>query len=116
MGPDQHTLVDVDLSLPPNANSRFIRFIRLFNLAVVQASHSTLRITKPNWKVRKGRKRGVHERVDRVGERGLQREKIKVVNKIQPGWKLYTSCWVDYEDEEEESEEEEPDDDDSDEE
>lgn len=48
--------------------------------------------------------------------RGLQREKIKVVNKIQPGWELYTSCWVDYEDEEEESEEEEPDDDDSDEE
>jgi len=78
----------------------------MFNLTVMQVSHSTLRIEKPNWKARRGAKRGVHERVERRGEKGLQMDKIKVVKEIKPSFKLYTSCWVEYE-EEEESEEDE---------
>jgi hypothetical protein len=89
--PDQHTLVDVCLDLPPNADLRFIRFVNAFNLPVVNTSLGTLgpanpqelaqiRINQPeksHWKV-----------VDDVV--GIKFEDTK---EIKPKWKLYGSCY-----------------------
>lgn len=95
-GPDEQTLVNVSLELPPDANTRFVRFIRTFSLEVVQVSHSTLRTIRPSWKAKEGPERDRNSFIPRDGEHGLDEEKVKVTKEIVPGWKLYTTCWTDY--------------------
>ncbi|GAA5993640.1 hypothetical protein JCM5350_003041 [Sporobolomyces pararoseus] len=45
---DEHTIVDVSFNLPLNADSRFVHFVRTFNLKVVEVSNGTLECLPPN--------------------------------------------------------------------
>ncbi|GAA5846473.1 hypothetical protein JCM5353_004524 [Sporobolomyces roseus] len=88
--PDEHSIIDVDLSLPPNADLRFIRFIRLFNLTIVNSSASVLRPTDID---RRGKQKSEPQRdIDRR-MRGFVGIKNEVTKEIKPKWKLYTSCF-----------------------
>lgn len=88
--PDEHSIIDVDLSLPPNADLRFVRFIRLFDLTIVNSSASVLRPTDID---RRGKQKSEPQRdIDRR-MRGFVGIKNGVTNEIKPKWKLYTSCF-----------------------
>jgi len=89
-GRDQHTIVDVSLNVPPDADARFVRFIHLFDLEVVQVTHSVIEVTRPQWKKRESVTRGSDQW---RGVAGIESDKVKVTKEIKPGWKLYTSCW-----------------------
>jgi hypothetical protein len=92
-GHQQHTIVDVSLELPPNPDSRFIRFIRLFNLEVVSSSISTL---SPSFRAGtdKKEKNLLQEKEEIAPLKGLMGLNKTIVQEIKPGWKLYTSCHV----------------------
>lgn len=92
-GPDQHAMINVSLELPLDADSRFIRFIRSFNLGIVEVCHSTLQVVKPSWKAKDGPSIPADQLVSRQGEPAIKKEQVKVTKEIKPGWKLYTSCW-----------------------
>ncbi|GAA5902093.1 uncharacterized protein JCM6883_001295 [Sporobolomyces salmoneus] len=84
---DEHTLVNVSLDLPPDANIRFSRFIRIFKLSVIEVSDTTLRHVAPDPEA-KG--------YSRKGLAGIKREGVRVVKEVKPRWILYTSCWGDW--------------------
>ncbi|GAA5959393.1 hypothetical protein JCM3765_006590 [Sporobolomyces pararoseus] len=102
---DQHTMVDVSLKLPLDADSRFVRFVRLFNLQVVSTSISTLRITnqvvlkdqeqeaeaKDDDSEKHGQKKKLRNKIAPLaGLIGLKNE--EKLKEIKPEWKLYTAC------------------------
>jgi len=95
-GPDQHAMVNVFLQLPLNADSRFIRFIRTFNLEIVEVCHSTLQVVKPSWKAKDGPSIPANQIVSRQGESAIKKEQVKVTKENKPGWKLFTSCWCNW--------------------
>ncbi|GAA5909249.1 uncharacterized protein JCM6883_005820 [Sporobolomyces salmoneus] len=84
---DEHTLVNVSLDLPRNANLRFVRFIRTFGLEVVEVSQSTLRSVAPGPDVKNDSRKGLA---------GIKQEEVKTVREVKPRWMLYTSCWGDW--------------------
>ncbi|GAA5948408.1 hypothetical protein JCM3765_001409 [Sporobolomyces pararoseus] len=92
--PDQHTLVDVNLNLPPDADLRFIRLVQLFSLPVVESSISTLEPADPH-EISKARlrsnqtKKSREDLLDDVV--GVRNERT---NEIKPRWKLYTTCYT----------------------
>lgn len=92
--PDEHTLVDVNLNLPPDADLRFIRFVQLFSLPVVESSISTLEPADPH-EVAKARLRSNQTRKSRENLLddvvGVRNERTK---EIVPRWKLYTTCYT----------------------
>jgi len=95
-GRDQHTIVDVSLNIPPDADIRFVRFIRQFDLEVVQVSQATMEITKPQWKKTESVNPDPDRLISRQGVAGIEADKVRVTKDIKPGWKLYTSCWFDW--------------------
>ncbi|GAA5902170.1 uncharacterized protein JCM6883_001318 [Sporobolomyces salmoneus] len=84
---DEHTLVNVSLALPPDANVRFSRFIRTFRLSVVEVSDATLRYVAPDPEAKGNSRKGLA---------GIKREGVRVVKEVKPRWMLYTSCWGDW--------------------
>ena len=101
-------MIDVSFKLPLDADARFVRFIKLFNLQVVSTSISTLRITsEPSIN---NEPDGQEEEVGRekrqqssklrnkiaplVGLKGLNNGEEERSVEIKPGWKLYTTCDV----------------------
>ncbi|GAA5914575.1 uncharacterized protein JCM6883_004422 [Sporobolomyces salmoneus] len=84
---DEHTLINVSIDLPLNADTRFRRFIRTFDLQVVEVSQSTLRCVAPDPDTKNN---------SRTGLAGIKRDEVKSVKEIKPRWMLYTSCWADY--------------------
>ncbi|GAA5914565.1 uncharacterized protein JCM6883_004419 [Sporobolomyces salmoneus] len=84
---DEHTLVNVSLDLPRNANLRFLRFVRTFNLQVVEVSQSTLHCVAPSLEPKNDSRKGLA---------GIEQEEVKNVKEVKPRWILYTSCWGDW--------------------
>ncbi|GAA5902284.1 uncharacterized protein JCM6883_001355 [Sporobolomyces salmoneus] len=84
---DEHTLVNVSLDLPPDANIRFSRFFRTFRLSVVEVSDATLRYVLPDPEAKGNSRKGLAE---------IRREGVRVVKEVKPRWMLYTSCWGDW--------------------
>ncbi|GAA6008377.1 hypothetical protein JCM11491_004454 [Sporobolomyces phaffii] len=89
-GRDQHTLVGVSLSLPPDADRRFVRLIRTFSLRVVEASNGTMGLASPTAAERQAT---TSKRL--MGLSGIIREDVHLVDEIKPKWTLYSSCWPD---------------------
>ncbi|GAA5994093.1 hypothetical protein JCM5350_006414 [Sporobolomyces pararoseus] len=94
---NEHTLVDVSLKLPLDADSRFVRFIKLFNLQVVSTSISTLRVTtQPPTDESLGHEEEEEEESSESSEQkkiaGLKGPKDEHSEDIKPGWRLYTAC------------------------
>ncbi|GAA5903017.1 uncharacterized protein JCM6883_002666 [Sporobolomyces salmoneus] len=83
---DEHSIVNVSLDLPRDANLRFIRFVKTFNLQVLEVSPCTIRSVAPDREVRND---------TRQGFAGIKRDEVKLVKEISPRWLLYTSCWID---------------------
>ncbi|GAA5846474.1 hypothetical protein JCM5353_004525 [Sporobolomyces roseus] len=98
VGPDEHSMVNVSLELPQDSNSRFARFIRIFNLEVVQITTCTLKIGDSRWKVKEGSESDANTTGNRVGEHGIKQDRVAVTKEVKPGWKLYTSCTYDFTD------------------
>ncbi|GAA5914626.1 uncharacterized protein JCM6883_004442, partial [Sporobolomyces salmoneus] len=67
---DEHTLVNVSLDLPSGANLRFIRFIRTFDLQVVEVSKSTLRCVAPDSETKSNSRKGLA---------GIKKDEVKNV-------------------------------------
>ncbi|GAA5902441.1 uncharacterized protein JCM6883_001410 [Sporobolomyces salmoneus] len=84
---DEHTLVNVSLDLPSDANIRFSRFIRTFRLSIVEISDTTLRHVAPDPEAKGNSRKGLA---------GIKRSDARVVKEVKPRWMLYTSCWVDW--------------------
>ncbi|GAA5914569.1 uncharacterized protein JCM6883_004420 [Sporobolomyces salmoneus] len=83
---DQHDLIDVSLDLPSNANLRFFRFVRTFNLTVLEANNGTLQCvaSKPRRNPKPGGRMS-----------GIQRKRVRIVKEIKPRWRLYTTYYHD---------------------
>ncbi|GAA5969284.1 hypothetical protein JCM3765_002312 [Sporobolomyces pararoseus] len=80
---DSRALVNLSFDLPPDADARLLRFIRTFNLEVVDLKSDTFNCVAPEPVIKSD------------GLRGIKSGSAKVVSpdKIKPVWKLYTSCW-----------------------
>ncbi|GAA5993637.1 hypothetical protein JCM5350_003039 [Sporobolomyces pararoseus] len=104
---NEHSMIDVSLKLPLDADARFVRFIKLFNLQVVSTSISTLRITtqpsidEPYDGQEEDVGREKRQQTSKlrnkiaplVGLKGLKNENEEKESKeIKPGWILYTTA------------------------
>ena len=79
--PSQRTLVQVSFELPSNIDSRFSRFIRLFNLEVVDSNINKISS--------KGRGRRRNRGTSSSGcKNGVKNE---VTKRIVPSWSLYVT-------------------------
>ncbi|GAA5948410.1 hypothetical protein JCM3765_001410 [Sporobolomyces pararoseus] len=83
---DQRILIDVSLELPLDADQRFVRFIRTFSLEVVRIDNGLLRAAPPKAKVEQDLSMGIT---------GIRPGAAKSVDEIKPGWKLYSTIYVD---------------------
>ncbi|GAA5959428.1 hypothetical protein JCM3765_006601 [Sporobolomyces pararoseus] len=84
---DEQTIIDVSFDLPPDADSRFLRFVRTFNLKVVEISNGTLKFLPPN----PDAKPLLQSKLA-----GIEKGGAKIVKEIKPRWKLYSSCHGDW--------------------
>ncbi|GAA5903021.1 uncharacterized protein JCM6883_002667 [Sporobolomyces salmoneus] len=85
---DEHTLVNVSLDLPLDANLRFIRFIRTFKLRVLEVTDTTLRCVAPSPEAKYDSRKGLI---------GVKKDQVKTdVRQIKPRWMLFTSCWMEW--------------------
>ncbi|GAA5993639.1 hypothetical protein JCM5350_003040 [Sporobolomyces pararoseus] len=81
---DEQTIIDVSLDLPSDADSRFLRFVRTFDLNVVEVSNGVLKSIPPNPQA----KPPLRSELAGIGE-----ERIKIVKEVRPRWKLYSSAY-----------------------
>lgn len=86
---NQHTIVNVDFSLPPNPDDRFFRLIRTFNLHVVDVASETLAVDMvPFPKPHQGGE----------WEPGYSRPEFDLRkltgDEIKPQWKMWNQCGV----------------------
>lgn len=88
-GPPQHTIATVDLSLPPDSDLRFLRFIQTFQLQVVDSAwitHSSI-----------GPRTAAKARIDSLKAPeadqilGLEGVKNWEAVEVAPKWQLYTT-------------------------
>ncbi|GAA5832258.1 hypothetical protein JCM5353_005684 [Sporobolomyces roseus] len=86
-GVDMHAVVEVNLSLPPDSNLRFTRFIRTFNLKVFETTQFSQSSIGPRNAAAVGRGEPKDERLVRAYDTDL---KTKVTREIVPRWRLYT--------------------------
>ncbi|GAA5915282.1 uncharacterized protein JCM6883_002385 [Sporobolomyces salmoneus] len=86
--PDEHTIVDVSFqNLPSDIDQRFERFLKLFNLEVVESSVNKL-------SPKSSKRRNEEEEENRESTEAKRRNGVRdeVGSKIQPTWKLYSTC------------------------
>ncbi|GAA5845386.1 hypothetical protein JCM5353_004816 [Sporobolomyces roseus] len=88
--PDEHSIVDVDLTLPLDSDLRFLRFVRTFSLEVVDATELTLRPTGPRTLAR-ARIKMPPDPTEEGLPKGWSTISDKVTDQIKPRWKLYTT-------------------------
>ncbi|GAA5959374.1 hypothetical protein JCM3765_006583 [Sporobolomyces pararoseus] len=82
---DEQTMVDVSFDLPLDADLRFLRFVRTFNLKVVEVSNGTLKCLPPNPEAKP---------LLQSKLAGIEKGGVKIVKDIKPTWKLYSSCML----------------------
>lgn len=87
-GVHMHAVVEVNLSLPPDSNLRFTRFIRTFNLKVFETTQISQSSIGPRTAAALGRGRPKDEMpLVRAYDTELE---TKVTREIVPRWRLYT--------------------------
>ncbi|GAA5987415.1 hypothetical protein JCM5350_002752 [Sporobolomyces pararoseus] len=84
---DEQTIVDVSFDLPPDADSRFLRFVRTFNLRIVEVSNGSFKSVPPNPRAKPELRSNLA---------GIGKGRTKIVKEIRPRWKLYSSCHCDW--------------------
>lgn len=89
-GPDEHTIVNIDFSLPSNPDRRFLNLVKSFNLWVVDVTADTLVMDSSS-----------SEDIPHGGWREFDytrpefsRNKLCEAE-IKPRWKLWTTCHED---------------------
>ena len=92
MSTDEQTIVDVDLTLPVDSDLRFLRFLRVIDLELVESSLSTLKSVGPNVAA----KAQIKRLTDPSRSRAARQEELSGVLDlpavgIKPKWKLYTT-------------------------
>ncbi|GAA5845387.1 hypothetical protein JCM5353_004817 [Sporobolomyces roseus] len=98
-GPDEQTVIDVSFALPRNIDQRFIRFIRLFKLEVVESSvnklSSNLVFIEGEEEEEEGKGKGSAKKEEKEPGKvsGVQ---DKVVKTIKPRWRLWMTCISDW--------------------
>ncbi|GAA5914618.1 uncharacterized protein JCM6883_004440 [Sporobolomyces salmoneus] len=86
--PDEHTIVDVSFqNLPSDIDQRFERFIKLFDLQVVESS-----VNKLSPKSSKSRNKEEEENKATTEAKPKNGVRDEVSKKIKPVWKLYSTC------------------------
>ncbi|GAA5878001.1 hypothetical protein JCM16303_002812 [Sporobolomyces ruberrimus] len=94
-GPDEHTIVDLSFKLPSEIDRRFNRFIRLFDLEVVESSInkiSSCPSEKVSVKGAEGTKEEREEKKNEVSSETTNGVKDEVTKVVKPRWIVWTKC------------------------
>ncbi|GAA5891610.1 hypothetical protein JCM16303_005275, partial [Sporobolomyces ruberrimus] len=85
---DEQTLVDISFQLPPDADRRFVRFVRFFELEVVKSSIDKILPIRDGGTAREGSYRS-NAKNSKKAIRGVVDEET---SEVKPGWLLWTVC------------------------